>query len=74
MRFWVASNDFTTNLTIGPSIMQPVLAKYQKLRNTLRFLLSHVEPYEAFYEKVEVPLAHHLSCVRTASFEVLWAR
>lgn len=42
LRFWVASSDYRTDIKIGPSILSTVIETKNKLRNTIKFLLSNL--------------------------------
>lgn len=42
LRLWVASSDFTKEVKVGIPILEKVQESYQKIRNTLRFLLSNL--------------------------------
>ncbi|MBX6350296.1 MAG: isoleucine--tRNA ligase [Clostridia bacterium] len=46
-RLWVASTDYTADVRIGDAILEQVAEVYRKIRNTVRFLLGHVEGEEA---------------------------
>eukprot|EP01132_Coremiostelium_polycephalum_P007522 gene7522-9245_t len=40
LRTWVASTDYTKDVSIGPNILGKLLENIKKLRNTLRFMLA----------------------------------
>ena len=42
LRLWVVSSDFTKEVKVSISILENIRESYQKIRNTLRFLLSNL--------------------------------
>ena len=46
MRLWVASTDYSGELTISDEILKRVVESYRRIRNTLRFLLSNVSDFD----------------------------
>jgi len=42
LRLWVVSSDFTKEVKVSISILENLQESYQKIRNTLRFLLSNL--------------------------------
>ena len=42
IRLWVTSVDFTKEIKISTSLLQEIQSNYQKIRNTLRFLLGNL--------------------------------
>lgn len=40
IRLWVASTDFTKEIKISIPLLQEIQGNYQKIRNTLRFILG----------------------------------
>jgi len=42
LRLWVVSSDFTKEIKVSNSILENVQENYQKIRNTLRFLLANL--------------------------------
>ena len=47
LRLWVASTDYSGELTISDEILKRVADSYRKIRNTLRFLLANVADFDA---------------------------
>ncbi|MFW5439061.1 MAG: isoleucine--tRNA ligase [Methylophilaceae bacterium] len=47
LRLWVASTDYSGELTISDEILKRVSDSYRKIRNTLRFLLANVDDFDA---------------------------
>jgi isoleucyl-tRNA synthetase len=52
LRLWVASTDYSGELTISDEILKRVADSYRKIRNTLRFLLANVEDFDASTQSV----------------------
>lgn len=52
LRLWVASTDYSGELTISDEILKRVSDSYRKIRNTLRFLLANVEDFDASTQSV----------------------
>jgi isoleucyl-tRNA synthetase len=52
LRLWVASTDYSGELTISDEILKRVADSYRKIRNTLRFLLANVEDFDATMQSV----------------------
>ena len=47
LRLWVASTDYSGELTISDEILKRVVEGYRRIRNTLRFLLANVSDFDA---------------------------
>ena len=47
LRLWVASTDYSAELTISDEILKRVADSYRKIRNTLRFLLANLADFDA---------------------------
>jgi isoleucyl-tRNA synthetase len=45
LRLWVASSDYSGELTISNEILKRVVESYRRIRNTLRFLLANVADF-----------------------------
>ncbi len=52
LRLWVASTDYSGELTISDEILKRVTESYRRIRNTLRFLLANIADFD--------PAAHAL--------------
>jgi len=52
LRLWVASTDYSGELTISDEILKRVSDSYRKIRNTLRFLLANVADFDATTQSV----------------------
>jgi isoleucyl-tRNA synthetase len=46
LRLWVASSDFSGELTISSEILKRVVESYRRVRNTLRFLLANTSDFD----------------------------
>ncbi|HEU0305935.1 MAG TPA: class I tRNA ligase family protein, partial [Lysobacter sp.] len=45
LRLWVASSDYSGELTISSEILKRVVESYRRIRNTLRFLLANTADF-----------------------------
>ncbi|OYZ69324.1 MAG: isoleucine--tRNA ligase, partial [Methylophilaceae bacterium 17-43-7] len=52
LRLWVASTDYSGELTISDEILKRVADSYRKIRNTLRFLLANVADFDVTSQAV----------------------
>ena len=52
LRLWVASTDYSGELTISDEILKRVADSYRKIRNTLRFLLANVADFDVTTQAV----------------------
>jgi isoleucyl-tRNA synthetase len=46
LRLWVASTDYSGELTISDEILKRVVEGYRRIRNTLRFLLANISDFD----------------------------
>jgi isoleucyl-tRNA synthetase len=46
LRLWVASSDYSGELTISNEILKRVVESYRRIRNTLRFLLANTSDFD----------------------------
>jgi isoleucyl-tRNA synthetase len=46
LRLWVASTDYSGELSISDEILKRVVESYRRIRNTLRFLLASLSDYD----------------------------
>jgi isoleucyl-tRNA synthetase len=46
LRLWVASSDYSGELTISSEILNRVVESYRRIRNTLRFLLANLADFD----------------------------
>ena len=47
LRLWVASTDYSGELSISDEILKRVVEGYRRIRNTLRFLLANLADFDA---------------------------
>jgi isoleucyl-tRNA synthetase len=47
LRLWVASTDYSGELSISKEILKRVVESYRRIRNTLRFLLANLDDFDA---------------------------
>jgi isoleucyl-tRNA synthetase len=64
LRLWVASTDYSGELSISDEILKRVVEAYRRIRNTLRFLLANVSDFDP--ERDTVPLERMLEIDRYA--------
>ena len=54
LRLWVASGDYSGELTISNEILKRVVESYRRVRNTLRFLLANTADFDPAQHAVPV--------------------
>jgi isoleucyl-tRNA synthetase len=54
LRLWVASTDYSGELSLSPEILKRVVETYRRIRNTMRFLLANVSDFDAERDAVPV--------------------
>ncbi len=64
LRLWVASTDYSGELSISREILKRVVESYRRIRNTLRFLLSNISDFDA--ERDALPVDDWLEIDRYA--------
>ncbi len=64
LRLWVASSDYSGEITISDEILKRVVESYRRIRNTLRFLLANVSDFDIGSDAV--PTAEMLDIDRYA--------
>jgi isoleucyl-tRNA synthetase len=64
LRLWVASTDYSGELSISDEILKRVTEAYRRIRNTLRFLLANTSDFDP--AKDAVPMADLLEIDRYA--------
>jgi isoleucyl-tRNA synthetase len=55
LRLWVATTDYTGELSISDEILKRVTESYRRIRNTLRFLLANISDFK--HAEHSVPVA-----------------
>ena len=64
LRLWVASTDYSGELSLSDEILKRVVEAYRRIRNTLRFLLANVSDFKI--DRDAVPVAEMLEIDRYA--------
>jgi isoleucyl-tRNA synthetase len=64
LRLWVASTDYSGELTISDEILKRVVESYRRIRNTLRFLLANIADFDP--AKHALPVSEWLEIDRYA--------
>ncbi|MFJ9451295.1 isoleucine--tRNA ligase [Herbaspirillum sp. NPDC101397] len=64
LRLWVASSDYSGEISISDEILKRVTEAYRRIRNTLRFLLANTADFDM--AKNAVPVAEMLEIDRYA--------
>ena len=64
LRLWVASSDYSGEISISDEILKRVVEGYRRIRNTLRFLLANTSDFDP--AKHVVPVAEMLEIDRYA--------
>jgi len=54
LRLWVASTDYSGELSLSDEILKRVVEAYRRIRNTLRFLLANLADFDAETDSVPV--------------------
>jgi isoleucyl-tRNA synthetase len=54
LRLWVASTDYSGDLSINDEILKRVVEVYRRIRNTLKFLLANISDFDAARDAVPV--------------------
>jgi isoleucyl-tRNA synthetase len=54
MRLWVASTDYSGEMSIGDEILKRVVESYRRIRNTIRFLLANTSDFDPARDAVPV--------------------
>ena len=68
LRLWVASEDYTQDVGIGPELLNRMSEAYRRVRNTFRFLLGNLADFDP--KKHSVPDAALLPLDRWAGLEL----
>lgn len=64
LRLWVASTDYSGELSLSDEILKRVVEAYRRIRNTLRFLLANVSDFRV--ERDGVPVTDMIEIDRYA--------
>ena len=47
LRLWVASADYSADITIADEVLKQTAESYRRIRNTIRFLLGNIDDFDA---------------------------
>ena len=64
LRLWIASTDYSGEISLSEEILKRVTESYRRIRNTLRFLLANTADFD--YEKHALPVEQWLEIDRYA--------
>jgi len=64
LRLWIASTDYSGEISLSEEILKRVTDSYRRIRNTLRFLLANIADYD--HAKHAKPVAEWLEIDRYA--------
>ena len=64
LRLWIASTDYSGELSLSDEILKRVVEAYRRIRNTLRFLLANLDDFDA--KAHELPVAEWIEIDRYA--------
>jgi isoleucyl-tRNA synthetase len=64
LRLWIASTDYSGELSLSDEILKRVVEAYRRIRNTLRFLLANLDDFDP--KAHELPVAEWLEIDRYA--------
>jgi len=53
LRLWVASSDYSNEMTVSDEILKRSADAYRRIRNTARFLLANLNGFEPLTDKLE---------------------
>ena len=71
LRLWVASTDYSGELSISDEILKRVVESYRRIRNTLRFLLANTSDFDPQKHLVNLPDCLEIDQFAIANFSVL---
>jgi isoleucyl-tRNA synthetase len=64
LRLWIASTDYSGELSLSDEILKRVVEAYRRIRNTLRFLLANLDDFDA--SAYAIPVAEWIEIDRYA--------
>ncbi|MEO8133803.1 MAG: isoleucine--tRNA ligase [Betaproteobacteria bacterium] len=64
LRLWIASTDYSGELSLSDEILKRVVESYRRIRNTLRFLLANLDDFDP--QVHQLPVAQWLEIDRYA--------
>ena len=53
LRLWVASTDYTGEMTVSDEILKRTADAYRRIRNTVRFLLANLNGFDPATDKLD---------------------
>ena len=71
LRLWVASTDYSGELSISDEILKRVVESYRRIRNTLRFLLANLADFDPARDTVAIEQWLEIDRYMLASTRVL---
>ncbi|MFL6708615.1 MAG: class I tRNA ligase family protein, partial [Massilia sp.] len=71
LRLWVASTDYSAELSISDEILKRVTESYRRIRNTLRFLLANTSDFDPAQHAVPVAELFEIDRYALASMTAL---
>jgi len=54
LRMWVASSDYSADITIADEVLQQTAESYRRIRNTVRFLLGNINGFDPETDRLPV--------------------
>jgi isoleucyl-tRNA synthetase len=73
LRLWVASTDYSGELSISDEILKRVTESYRRIRNTLRFLLANTSDFDPSKDALPVAELFEIDRYAIAGMDVLQA-
>ena len=67
LRLWVASADYSGDMSLSQEILKRTTESYRRLRNTIRFLLSNLSDFDPLEHTVPLANMVELDAVRAAA-------
>lgn len=74
LRLWVASTDYSGELSISDEILKRVTESYRRIRNTLRFLLSNTADFDPEKDAIAIDELLEVDRYAIASMKSLQSR
>lgn len=71
LRLWVASTDYSGELSISDEILKRVTESYRRIRNTLRFLLANTSDFDPQKDAVPIDDLFEIDRYALASMQAL---
>ena len=74
LRLWIASTDFTKEMTVGDEILNRTADTYRRIRNTARFMLANLNGFDPSTDQVSMQDLVSLDAEMVRRTEVLGAK